>query len=202
MNDFLEIELTELVESEPPLGACCFVHKRLIGAAVGFVTGGPTGAVSGFVGGGQETSAGFTGANRGQGLGTPVSCPPGRIRVGTNCIKPSAAAPGGVPFVTSGGGAVVMGAFGLPAMQPEVVGNITRRDGSTGPILRCEPGLVLATDNLCYAKGTKGLAANRKWKPGTRPFLTGGDVKVLRRANTLRNSKGSKKLLKELGLGG
>lgn len=104
--------------------------------------------------------------------------------------------PGGV-----GGGNAVVGGFNMPAMTPDVVGNISRTDGTTGPILRCPTGTVLATDNLCYAKGTKGLAAHRKWKPGTKPFLGGGDVKCLRRANTLRSSKGNKKLLRELGMG-
>lgn len=98
-------------------------------------------------------------------------------------------------------GDAVLGSFGVPALVPAVVGSITKRDGSTGPILRCPPRMVLAVDNLCYMKGTRGLAAFRKWRPGTKPFLTGGDVKCLRRANTLRKGKSSKKLLRELGMG-
>jgi len=70
-----------------------------------------------------------------------------------------------------------------------------------GPILRCPPGMVLAIDDNCYAKGLKGLAAFRKWKPPAKPFLSGGDVKILRRADTLRRGKSTKKTLKALGLG-
>jgi len=95
----------------------------------------------------------------------------------------------------------VEGGFGLPAREPAVVGVIERMDGTQGPILRCPRGSVLATDNLCYSKGTRGLAAHRKWKPGTAPFLTGGERAILRKADALRNSKANKKLLKSL-LGG
>ena len=110
--------------------------------------------------------------------------------------------PGGDTGFEDGFGEAVIGGFGRPALVPRVVGTIERRDGSVGQILRCPPGAVLAIDNLCYTKGTKGLAANRKWPPGTRPFLTGGEVKCLRRADTLRNSKANRKLLKGLGMGG
>ena len=98
-------------------------------------------------------------------------------------------------------GEAVIGSFGMPALQPAVVGQIQRDDGSVGPILRCVAGTVLAIDDLCYPKGTKGLAAFRKWKPGARPFLSGGDRKCLLRANTLRRSKSSRRILRELGMG-
>jgi len=101
-----------------------------------------------------------------------------------------------------GFGEAVIGGFGRPALVPRVVGAIERADGSVGQILRCPPGAVLAIDDLCYTKGTKGLAANRKWPPGTAPFLTGGDVKCLRRADSLRKSKANRKLLRGLGMGG
>jgi len=99
-------------------------------------------------------------------------------------------------------GEAVMGAFGVPALEPAVVGEIQRRDGSTGPILRCPPRMVLAVDNLCYAKGIKGLASFRKWKPSAKGMISAADVKCLRRANTLRSSKSNKAVFKELGLGG
>ena len=95
-----------------------------------------------------------------------------------------------------------MGSFNVPALVPAQRGTIERQDGTVGPILRCPRGMVLAIDNLCYAKGTKGLAAFRKWPPGTRPFLTGGEVRILRRAETLRKGKGTRSTLKALGLGG
>jgi len=99
------------------------------------------------------------------------------------------------------GGDAVRGGFNMPAFTPDVVGEIEKKDGTMSAIRRCPKGTVLATDNLCYAKGTAGLAAHRKWKPGTKPFLSGGDVRCLRRANTLKHSKGSKAILRELGMG-
>jgi len=104
--------------------------------------------------------------------------------------------PGGV-----GGGEVVEGSFNMPAFTPDVVGNISRRDGSTGPILRCPRGTVLATDNLCYAKGTKGLAAFRKWKPAPPAFLPRRDMVCLRRSVAIRKNKTNRALFRELGLG-
>jgi len=189
-----------------------FVHKRLIGAVTGFIGGGPAGALAGFAGGGgrsrQVPSVTFTGANRGQGLGITAGCQPGFEFRNGRCERTGFRgaferfAPGGRTGTQADfAGEAVAGGFNMPAFVPEVVGNISRIDGSSGPILRCPRGTVLATDDLCYAKGTRGLAAHRKWPRGTRPFLTGGDVKCLRRANTLRRSRGSKKLLKELGMG-
>jgi len=195
------------------LGACSFVHKRIIGAVGGFFSGGPTGAVSGFL-----TPTRGQPDPRAQNLGLPTPMSVGRTgcsegfrtdpRTG-QCVRTGVV--GAVQRVVPGGqtgtmadvfGEAVVGAFGMPALVPAQVGSIDRQDGTVGPILKCPPRMVLGVDNLCYTKGTRGLAAFRKWKPGTRPFLTGGDVKVLRRANTLRSSKASKKLLKELGVGG
>ncbi len=56
----LDVDLfDEPLDADPPapLGSCSFVHRRIIKAAVGFATGGPTGAISGFItggGGGQK----------------------------------------------------------------------------------------------------------------------------------------------------
>jgi len=100
-----------------------------------------------------------------------------------------------------GGGQAVVGGFNMPAFVPDVVGNISRQDGSSGPILRCPTGTVLATDNLCYAKGTKGLAAHRKWKPTPPGFLPRADVKCLRRSVAIKKNKSNRAMFKELGLG-
>lgn len=88
-------------------------------------------------------------------------------------------------------GEAVMGGFGVPALVPftEMI-----------PRSSCPAGMILGQDNLCYRKGSIPMNL-RKWKPGTKPFLSGGDVKCLRRANRLRKSKGSKRLLRELGMG-
>lgn len=196
-----------------PMGEPFVSRGRIIGALGGFLGGGPVGALTGFLGGGGggETSSAFTGADRGQGLGRPPGCPPTTQRnPRTGACEQTGVVAAVQRFVPGGAtgvlpdefGEAVMGGFGVPALVPAQVGSITRRDGSVGPILRCPPGSVLAVDNLCYNKGVKGLAAFRKWKPGTRPFLTGGEVRILRRAETLRSGKGTKKTLKALGLGG
>ncbi len=195
------------------LGACSFVHNRIIGAIGGFLGGGPAGAVAGFVGGGGTTTPRPSYSDpvvaAAQGFG-PSTCQPGYTRNPSSGVCEEKGIVGAARrFVPGGqtgtqvdiGGDAVVGSFGLTGVLPSQVGTITRNDGGVTPLLRCPARYVLAIDNICYVKGQRGLAAFRKWKPEGRAFLTPGDVKVLRRANSLRNSKGSKKLLRELGLG-
>jgi len=211
---------------------CHFIHKRIIGAAGGFITGGVTGAVSGFVRGGgggpvlaprpsfggrasatlrsiqQQVSvgcgAGFVSqggrcvpmpqqlglSGRGEGFGSrAVSV--GRAVFGATPIGRAFAlargADSSVASFAAPAGDAIMGQWGA-ALEPAVFSQ-TRR--------ACIRGMVLGTDGLCY---NKPFANNKRmWPRGTKPFLSGGDVKCIRRANTLRRSKGSKKLLRELG---
>ncbi len=117
--------------------------------------------------------------------GDPNQCPPGRIRVGNSCIDPAAALPGGVPFITPTGGAelngsgspAVVGAFGVPAREPVVVAQPTRR---------CPRGMVLGQDLLCYMKGTIPMKF-RRWKPGPKPPMSAADAKALRRIGSLQS---------------
>jgi len=111
------------------------------------------------------------------------------------------ALPGGASGFEDEFGMAVMGAFGLPALEPAIVGQVQRRDGSMALIRRCPRGMVLATDDLCYSKGTRGLASFRKWKPEAGGFLPRRDVKCLRRAIAIKGNKTTKKMLRELGLG-
>jgi len=72
------------------------------------------------------------------------------------------AEPGGV-----GGGNAVAGAFGMPAIEPDVQEAIR---------LSCPTGMVLGRDNLCYPKQVLRRDSRfRKWRPGMRPILTGGE---------------------------
>jgi len=196
------------MEGEP--GSCGFVHKRIIGAVGGFFGGGPVGAVSGFLGGGGSRERAQVGGDAGLGFAnTSGGCSDGfEPDADGQCVRTGIRGagqrffPGGETGTQADVmGEAVVGSFGLSGVIPRQVGSITRNDGVVSPILRCPARYVLAIDNICYVKGQKGLAAFRKWRPGTKPFLTGGDVKCLRRANTLRASKASKKLLKELGMG-
>jgi hypothetical protein len=118
---------------------------------------------------------------------TQDPCPEGYYKIpGTDtCINPLAIPPGGTPATVGAGGVAVVGAFGMPGISPSIVGNITKDDGSTGPILRCPSGMALAKDNICYVRSLIPRSF-RKWNPGMRPLLTGGERKVLSRANTLR----------------
>lgn len=194
-------------------------HKKLIGLALDIVSGGGGGGRSGgrFRPGPMAGRLGFdaagkaqppcTGFNvgmlrdirgvcqpvdtRGEGLGSTQVVP-------LPDIDPSVVSPAERSIMR---GEVVMGGFGVPAMVPDIVGRIARRDGSQGPILRCIAGMVLATDNLCYSKGIRGLAAFRKWKPEPRGFLPRKDVVCLRRAIAIKKSKSNRQMLRELGMG-
>lgn len=80
-------------------------------------------------------------------------------------------------------GRAVVGGFGLPAMVPDIVGSITRRDGSTGPIRRCMRTMVLGSDNLCYPKAVLPRRSKfRKWRGDVRPAVSAADVKAIRKA--------------------
>jgi len=193
-----------------------FVHRRLIGAAKGFASGGFAGAGIGFVTAGENT------AGKGLGLGGGVTqslpgtitpgCPEGfELDAQGRCAKsglrgvlerfvpggetgftgvvPSFADPTQAGQLAAAGafgdafGEAVLGRFGV-ALQPAIVSAVR---------LRCPQGAVLGKDNLCYDKLRKG---DRKWNPGARPLLTGGDMNTLRRARSLQAR------LKRLGLTG
>jgi len=79
-------------------------------------------------------------------------------------------------------GRATVGGFGLPAMVPDVVGSIQRRDGSTGPILRCMRGMVLGIDSLCYPKAVLPRRSKfRKWRGDPRPVVSAGDLRAIRK---------------------
>jgi len=207
--------------SELPAGAAPerFVHKRIIGAVGGFVTGGPTAAVAGFLGGGgggRTTQPMFTGSNRGQGLGRQTSggfisniarrsinlaqtgCQPGFVfrngkceRIGFRGIAQMVVPGGATGTQADIFGEAVVGAFGVPGLVPAF---------DSVPTLRCPPGTVLGRDDVCYRKGSIPMQF-RKWRPGPKPFLSGGDRKCLLRADRLRKSKTSRRILRQLGMG-
>jgi len=85
-----------------------------------------------------------------------------------------------------GGGTAVQGAFGMPAMVPDAMQR-TR--------LSCPTGMVLGRDNLCYPKQVLRRDSKfRKWRPGMRPILTGGErrgiAKARRSVNRAREAVG------------
>lgn len=180
----------------------------LKGAAVGFLTGGVTGAVTGAVAGatnkprketggvGQPAPRGFLPTPR----ATTTGCPPGRIRIGSACIDPLAAPPGGRPLATTPTGTPTTGtavnlfrgatmtALG-PAVQPQAMAQ-TR--------LRCPRGMVLGLDDLCYPKAMLGRRSKfRKWRQPPRPPVSASDAAAIRRAERARERV--KNLAKNVG---
>ena len=163
-----------------------------IGAIGGFLTGGPGGAVVGGLAGLLGTGGGESPTSPGvppTGFG-PTKCPTGYRWDGTRCVAEGFG--GFVERILPGGGTGVlppqqvsaqgttMGAFGIPASMPFQVGQT-----QYGPILRCMAGSVLGKDNLCYPKGSIPNK-HRKWPRGSRPLLTGGDMKTLRKIGSLQ----------------
>jgi len=178
---------------EPPsLG----IIDAIVGGVGGFITGGPVGAFTGAVagwgtGGGESPSSpGTTIPGYTPGI-VATQCPTGYRWSGTQCVAEGfggwvervlpGGATGTLPETPGGAGGATMGAFGIPAMMPFQVGTI-----NGGPILRCPSGAVLGKDNLCYMKGSIPNQ-HRKWPRGTRPLLTGGEMKTLRKIRTLEN---------------
>lgn len=121
---------------------------------------------------GTAGSGGGGGADPGGGSGAPCIFP-AKIDPVTNTCK---------IFVGSGSGpegrfgAAVAGAFGIPAMQPAVTSPVRRR---------CPPSMVLGRDNLCYPSAVLRRSSRfRKWRPGMRPLMTGGDRRAITKAKS------------------
>lgn len=146
------------------------------------------------------------GSGGGGGGGTQVlpfqpitgSCPTGyRLDSNGRCVQEGLGGtiartlPGGNTGVLGQGGQAVIGAFGTPGMLPAQVGVINNR-----PILRCPRAMVLGADDVCYAKGSLPRQF-RKWKPATRPAVSGGDVRAIRQAASAKNRV--KKLAQNVG---
>lgn len=126
-------------------------------------------------------------------------CRPGTIRVFGKCIALGDAFPGGDPLVTQAGGVARVGSFGLPALEPTIVGFTSNNRGETVPIRRCNRGMVLGTDDLCYSKAIlPGRSKFRKHRRAPRPPMTAADAKALARIGTLQNKV--KELASDAGL--
>lgn len=150
-----------------------FVHKRLLGAAVGLVTGGPTAAVAGFA---RSTTPSRRGFRPSQSFAQPT-CPRGQRRASNGlCVRDvkltiQGLLPGGATGFERMAGNAVMGRYGA-ALEPIE----EARSVST-----CLPGMVLGDDGLCYDR--KAITnRERRYPKGTAPLLTGGDMSCIRKA--------------------
>ncbi len=92
-------------------------------------------------------------------------------------------------------GEAVIGAFGMPALVPAVVGQIANRVGVISNILRCPRGAVLGKDDLCYNKIPNSF---RKWPRAPRAPVTAADAKCIRRAASAKGRV--ERLAKSVGL--
>jgi hypothetical protein len=87
-------------------------------------------------------------------------------------------------------GEAVMGRYGA-GLQPGTK-SIT--------VSRCPRGAVLGNDGLCYNRGDL-RKSDRKWVPGRKPLLTGGDLNAISRAARAANKmKTQQKRLQKLGM--
>jgi len=202
-----------------------FVHRRIIKGIIGGVTGGPGGAAAGFLdggnGGGVTTGLVRCGSTPKFRVFNP-RCDGGWADAGGTCNPANAGCPRpGNQLVPSPGGPcgpgtikmpngdcialpptfgvttpaegdfqAVAGAFGMPAMAPkhELRSRFT-----------CPPGMVLGRDNLCYPRQVLRRDSKfRKWRPGMRPVLTGGERRGIARAR--RSVERAKQATASLGV--
>jgi len=147
---------------------------------------------------GEPTCVAFVGDPRlnlggvvpGNGGGTP--CPPGTVRdpMGAGfCVS------GASPFGRGRGaefdfGTAELGRFGA-GLNPAVITTATRK---------CPRGAVLGLDGLCYNKSSL-KNSDRMWPMGTRPLLTGGEMRCIRIASSAANKlRRKEKQLRSMGM--
>lgn len=192
-----------------------FLHKskfgKFIGGAVKTLVPGVGQAVSAFedvksfLGGGglPPDVPGRKSFGRNRGITpTPLVLPtgtPGGGRGGTACDFPMEIAPDGTcrePTVDRFGvpldpfGEAQVGRFGA-GLVPAVRAGVTRH---------CPRGAVLGSDGLCYNRRDI-RNSDRMWPRGTRPLLTGGDMRCIRIASgASRKLRRKEKQLRAMGM--
>jgi len=93
-----------------------------------------------------------------------------------------------------GGGNAVMGRYGA-ALAPQLLAT-TRSDCTFNGTVR---GMILGDDGLCYNRGQL-TNRERKWPKGTKPLLTGGEMRAIRTAGVAARRFGrTGKTLKKVG---
>ena len=193
----------------PPCDVRGFIHKRIIGFAKGFITGGgPIGGVVGALIPGGRGDPGCPGTQvRVEGVCRPTpdsagGCPVGFIKRGDVCMpilageKQTGLGALGQRLIPGGEtgrfefGEAIMGRYG-PALVPA---------GRALEVSVCPPGAILGNDGLCYNRGTI-TNRQRKWPRGRRPLLTGGDMRCISiAAAAAKKLQGKQKQLQALGM--
>jgi|TARA_R110000787_G_scaffold213781_1_gene323236 hypothetical protein len=103
------------------------------------------------------------------------------VSIGGRCVDPTAALPGGRPFVGPKGGdgyTPFFGRYGV-AVAPEM---------EMRTVSKCPPGWVLGDDGQCYDHLARG---QRMWNPGAKPLLTGGEMSAINKAARAAKRLGS-----------
>ncbi len=169
----------------PPNQRRNFVHKRIIGAVGGFLTGGPLGAVggafspSGRSGGSPAGLPRNFGAGQSQGFRDRGGCSVGFIRRDGICQRKTPGITGAVQRFLPGGSS------GFDPAAPRFGAN-----GGGGPYMpsidvrevrECLPGDVLGRDGFCYSKSDISNK-NRAWPKGRKPLGTPGELAALAKA--------------------
>jgi len=188
-----------------------FVHKRIIGGALGLFTGGPLAGIQGFVGGGnggQPTGGRPSGcvfnakdlAIQRQRWNSGVSRTPALRRELEGCGVNLGSGPfvqgngvmfsQGSPAAHSVGADALMGQFG-PALAPAFVSRTIRE---------CLPGMILGKDGNCYNKGE--ISNKQRQHPrGRRPLGTPGEMAALAKAASFgRRMESTVKRMQKIGV--
>jgi len=211
----------------PPNDVRFFVHKKIFGAAKGFVSSGfnPLGAVSGFLTTDTAPRQQREGEKaRGRALklsarGIKPSVIAGRLsgrlppargvsrslvpQVFGKCIPPFFDdGQGGceIDLVPGpgGGGTGAMRDIGEPVMGRYGAGEIPGNMVVNRAI--CRPGMVVGDDGICYNK-SQVRNSQRQWPRGRRPLLTGGDMRAISTAARAgKRLEGATKRLQKIGL--
>jgi len=146
-------------------------------------------SIAGIIGGVKTVAGWITGGGTaGPTMQPPQSCPTGYVLRNGVCERVGVVGavqrilPGGQTGVVPAGaqiGQAVMGQYG-PALVPTELAR---------SISKCIRGMVLGSDGLCYNKRDISNK-ERLWPRGTRPLLSGGDRKTLRKARSIENQLG------------
>ena len=110
-----------------------------------------------------------------------TSCDFPAVSIRGRCVDPTAALPGGRPFVGPKGGdgyTPFFGRYGV-AVAPEM---------EMRTVSKCPPGWVLGDDGQCYDHLARG---QRMWNPGAKPLLTGGEMSAINKAARAAKRLGS-----------
>ena len=171
-----------------------------LGTLLGGAVGGPGGAVIGRqIGEGVEDLFGGGGEAPVPGTQGPV---PGAL-VPRGCDPPLVMDQSGIcVFPGSPGDLSTAGPAVAPAtpVGTTVFGSAVAPEVRTRTHRRCPKGLVLGVDNLCYRKGDL-RRGERKWRPGRKPLLTGGDLNAIAKAErAAKRFKKEQSRLRKLGM--